>query len=130
MAVPWGLAEEVAQSGDGLGQQGAHAGLLIGGMPRRVFGDRAPVADLTGELAHPFRHWGAARRAMVSRRRIRGLLRWHWHGSGPCFAAAAGSGQDRSGREPPSGERRAAWFCYISAGRVSLGSPRTRGDHR
>jgi hypothetical protein len=64
------LAEEAGEGGDGFGQQGVCAGLLVGGSACAELCDGAAVLGLGGELADPGGHGGVdgrAARAGVSR---------------------------------------------------------------
>ena len=66
-------AEQSGERVDGLEQQRADTGLLVGGVTGLVFGDGAAVLGLGGELTHPGRGGrgrvrpAAGRRGVVSR---------------------------------------------------------------
>jgi hypothetical protein len=66
-------AEQSGERVDGLEQQRADTGLLVGGVTGLVFGDGASVLGLGGELTHPGRDGrgdvrpAASRRGVVSR---------------------------------------------------------------
>ena len=94
-------AEQSGERVDGLEQQRADAGLLVGGVMGLVFGDGAVVLGLGGELAHPGSDSGdacAARSSLAGRGQSRVSSATAFLGAGIVDEVlAVGGGRDERG---------------------------------